>query len=86
MQFNGIQINPTGLDARTAHMDQGEQISENTVMTVRNNAIYNWLQVMFQGKQTDQIKGYNASDLFSHPNTGLNATIDKDAHKFITEA
>ena len=90
MQFNGVQLNTTGLDARTKFMDQGFNNVPNpdspVANSLPNNPIYNMLQVLFQGKQTDQIKGYNPNDLFSHPNTGLNAIIDKSAHKLITEA
>ena len=90
MQFNGVQLNTTGLDARTKFMDQGFNNVPNpdspVANSLPNNPLYNMLQVLFQGKQTDMIKGYNANDLFSHQNNGLNATIDKDAHKFITEA
>ena len=90
MQFNGVQLNTTGLVARTKFMDQGFNNVPNpdspVANSLPNNPLYNLLQVMFQGKQTDNISQYNKNDLFSNPNTGLNATIDKSEHKFITEA
>ena len=90
MQYGGMEINGTGLDMKTRFMDQGFNNVPNpdspVANSLPNNPLYNLVQVLFQGKQTDLIKGYNANDLFSHPNTGLNATIDKNAHKLITEA
>ncbi len=90
MQFNGVQLNTTGLNLQTALMDQGFNNLPNPDSTIApslmNIPMYNPLMVLFQGKQTDTIKGYNPNDLFSHQNNGLNATIDTDAHKFIMEA
>ena len=57
MQLNGIQLNTTGLDMRTQFMDQGINNLPNPESQVANslpnNPIYNMLQVLFQGKQTD---------------------------------
>ena len=90
VQYGGIELNTTGLDMKTKFMDQGFNSTPNpdspVANSLPNNPLYNLMQVLFQGKQTDNIKGYNASDLFSHRNNGLNATIDTNAHKFITEA
>ena len=90
VQFNGVQLNTTGLDARTAYMDQGFNNVPNPDSPVANslpqNVLYNALQVLFQGKQTDNISGYNKNDLFSHQNNGLKPNIDTTGHKFVIEA
>ena len=87
MQFNGVQLNPTGLDMRIQFMDQGINNLPNpdspVANSMPNNPIYNLLQVMFQGKQTDNISRYNKNDLFSHQNIGLKPFIDTDGHEFI---
>jgi hypothetical protein len=90
MQFNGVQLNTTGLDMRTQFMDQGINNLPNPdspeVNSLPNNPLYNLLQVLFQGKQTDNISRYNGNDLFSHQNNGLKPDIDTDGHDLITYA
>ena len=88
MQLNGIQLNTTGLDMRTQFMDQGINNLPNPESQVANslpnNPIYNMLQVLFQGKQTDNISGYNKNDLFLQ--NGLKQTPNLEGHKFTTIA
>ena len=90
MELNGIQINTTGLDMRTKFMDQGINNLPNPdsaqVTSMPNNPLYNLLQVLFQGKQTDNVFGYNPNDLFSHANNGLKPNPDLDGHNFVTTA
>ena len=84
LQMNGIQLNTTGLNMQTKLMDSGINNTPNpdNATTVSNNPMYNFMQVLFQGKQTDNIKGYNASDLFSHANNGLKEVPDKKGSTF----
>ena len=90
MQYSGIEINTTGLDMKTKYMDQGFNSLPNpdspVANSMPNNPLYNLLQIIFQGKQTDNIKGYNSNDLFSHQNNGLKQNPDTDGHSFITMA
>lgn len=90
MQYGGIELNTTGLDMKTKFMDQGFNSTPNpdspVANSLPNNPLYNLMQVLFQGKQTDTIKGYNANDLFSHQNNGLKQNPDADGHKFFTVA
>lgn len=88
MQMNGIQMNTTGLDMRTQFMDQGINNLPNPdspeVNSLPNNPLYNLLQVLFHGKQTDNISGYNKNDLFLQ--NGLKQKPDTDGHTFTTIA
>ena len=88
MQFNGVQLNTTGLDMRTQFMDQGINNLPNPdsglANSLPNNPLYNMMQVLFQGKQTDNISRYNQNDLFSHQNNGLKPNIDTEGHKFVS--
>lgn len=88
MQMNGIQMNTTGLDMKTRFMDQGVNNLPNPdspeVNSLPNNPLYNLLQVLFQGKQTDNISGYNKNDLFLQ--NGLKQNPDIEGHTFSTFA
>jgi hypothetical protein len=88
MQYNGVQLNITGLDMRTQFMDQGINNLPNPdspeINSLPNNPIYNLLQVLFRGKQTDNISRYNGNDLFSHQNNGLRAYVNPEGHKLMT--
>ena len=90
MQFGGIQVNTTGLDMKTQFMDQGFNDLPNpdspVANSLPNNPIYNLLQVLFNGTQTDKTQAYTKSDLFSHQNNGLKPNPDSEGHKFITVA
>ena len=85
--LNGVQLNRTGLDMRTQFMDQGINNLPNpesgVANSLPNNPIYNLLQVVFQGKQTDNISSYNKNDYFIQ--TGLRANVDKGDHKIFTQ-
>ena len=86
--LNGVQLNNTGLDMRTQFMDQGINNLPNAesgmANSLPNNPLYNLLQVVFQGKQTDNISGYNKNDYFIQ--TGLQPNLDKGDHKIFTQA
>ena len=86
--LNGVQLNNTGLDMRTQFMDQGINNLPNAesgmANSLPNNPLYNLLQVVFQGKQTDNISGYNKNDYFIR--TGLQPNLDKGDHKIFTQA
>lgn len=90
MQIGGAQVNSTGLDMKTKFMDQGFNNLPNpdspVANSLPNNPLYNLMQVLFQGKQSDNISQYNANDLFSHQNNGLKPNIDTDGHNFVTMA
>ena len=86
--LNGIQLNNTGLNLQTQFMDQGINGLPNPesgmANSLPNNPLYNLLQVVFQGKQTDNISGYNKNDYFIQ--TGLKPNVDKGDHKIFTQA
>lgn len=86
--MNGVQLNRTGLDMRTQYMDQGINNLPNPdsaqANSLPNNVLYNMLQVLFQGKQTDNIQGYNKNDLFLQ--NGLVQNADAGNHKLFLEA
>ena len=86
--LNGIQLNNTGVDMRTQFMDQGINNLPNPesgmANSLPNNPLYNLLQVVFQGKQTDNIASYNKNDYFIQ--TGLKPNADKGDHKIFTQA
>ena len=88
MQYGGIELNTTGLDMKTKYMDQGfnslPNVDSPEANSLPNNPLYNLLQVLFQGKQTDNISRYNLNELFSHQNNGLKPNIDTDGHSFVT--
>ncbi len=87
--LNGIQMNAkAGVDMRTQYMDQGINNLPNPdsahANSLPNNPLYNMMQVLFQGKQTDNISGYNKNDLFLQ--NGLVQNADKGEHKLFLEA
>lgn len=67
--INGVQLgNKFGGDVRTQFMDQGINNLPNPESGVANtlpqNPLYNLLQVVFQGKQIDNISAFNQNDTF----------------------
>ncbi|MBQ8458924.1 hypothetical protein IJ541_02345 [bacterium] len=80
MAQDNMAINSSlGANLQTKFMDQGMNDLPNPESPVANslpkNPLYNALQVLFQGKQTDNISGYNANDLFASRTTGLKANF-----------
>lgn len=81
--LNGVQLNSKlGTDFATQYNLPDTGLTNNT--TLSNNPLYNLLQVVFQGKQTDNISGYNKNDYFIQ--TGLRPNADKGEHKIFTKA
>lgn len=81
--LNGIQLNSKpGTNFATQYNLPDTGLTNNT--TLSNNPLYNLLQVVFQGKQTDNISEYNKNDYFIQ--TGLQPNIDKGNHKVFTKA
>lgn len=67
--INGVQLgNKFGVDMRTQFMDQGINNLPNpessAATSLPQNPLYNLLQVVFQGKQTDNISAFNQNDTF----------------------
>ena len=67
--INGVQLgNKFGEDMRTQFMDQGINNLPNpessAATSLPQNPLYNLLQVVFQGKQTDNISAFNQNDTF----------------------
>lgn len=67
--INGVQLgNKFGTDMRTQFMDQGINNLPNpessAATSLPQNPLYNLLQVVFQGKQTDNISAFNQNDTF----------------------
>ena len=65
----GVQLgNKFGADMRTQFMDQGINNLPNpessAATSLPQNPLYNLLQVVFQGKQTDNISAFNQNDTF----------------------
>ena len=52
-QYNGIQLNPVGRSFNDQYNVPDTSLTQNS--TVRNNPLYNLIQVIFQNKQTDNI-------------------------------
>jgi len=84
MQLNGIQLNSKpGTNFNTQYSVPDTGLTNNTTLS-KSSPLYNLLQVMFQGKQSDNISGYNQNDLFLQ--NGLKQNADKGDHKFFTQA
>lgn len=69
LSINGVQLgNKFGADVRTQFMDQGINNLPNPESGVANtlpqNSLYNCLQVLLQGKKTDNISAFNKNDTF----------------------
>ena len=67
--INGVQLgNKFGADMRTQFMDQGINNLPNpesgAATSLPQNPLYNLLQVVFQGKKTDNISAFNQDDTF----------------------
>ncbi len=75
MQLNGVQLNSKlGMDFNTQYSVPDTGLTNNTTLA-KSSPLYNLLQVMFQGKQTDNIGQFANSDLFQQ--NGLKANPDK---------
>lgn len=75
MQLNGVQLNSKpGMDFNTQYGVGDTGLTNNTTLS-KSSPLYNLLQVMFQGKQTDNIGSFANSDLFQQ--NGLKANPDK---------
>ena len=75
MQLNGVQLNSKpGTDFNTQYSVPDTGLTNNTTLS-KSSPLYNLLQVMFQGKQTDNIGSFANSDLFQQ--NGLKANPDK---------
>lgn len=75
MQLNGVQLNSRpGMDFNTQYSVPDTGLTNNTTLS-KSSPLYNLLQVMFQGKQTDNIGSFANSDLFQQ--NGLKANPDK---------
>lgn len=75
MQLNGVQLNSKpGMDFNTQYSVPDTGLTNNTTLA-KSSPLYNLLQVMFQGKQTDNIGSFANSDLFQQ--NGLKANPDK---------
>ena len=80
--INGVQLNTkVGMDFASTYNLPSTSLTNNT--TLSNNPLYNLAQVIFNGKQTDNIAQHSNSDYI---NNGLGAHINKNEHKFITSA
>lgn len=84
MQLNGVQLNSKpGMDFNTQYSVPDTGLTNNTTLS-KSSPLYNLLQVMFEGKQTDNISGYNANDLFLQ--NGLKQNASAAGHKVFTQA
>jgi len=86
MVQDSFRINNTlGSNIQTKFADQGINDLPNPDSPVANslpkNPLYNLMQVLFQGKQTDNISGYNKNDIFLQ--NGLKQNFDSDGHNFM---
>lgn len=84
MQLNGVQLNSKpGMDFNTQYSVPDTGLTNNTTLS-KSSPLYNLLQVMFEGKQTDNISGYNPNDLFLQ--NGLKQNVSSAGHKVFTQA
>ncbi len=75
LTLNGVQLNSKpGTDFNTQYGVGDTGLTNNTTLS-KSSPLYNLLQVMFQGKQTDNIGSFANSDLFQQ--NGLKANPDK---------
>lgn len=83
MQLNGVQLKTTiGTDFNSQYGVGDTALTNNT--TISNNPLYNLAQVLFNGKQTDNISQYNKNDLLL--DNGLKPNLEKGNHKVFTQA
>ena len=74
-QIGGIQLNPKpGTDFNRQYNVPDTGLTNNTTLS-KSSPLYNLLQVMFQGKQTDNIGEWSNSNLFQQ--NGLKQNPDK---------
>lgn len=72
MQINGTNF---GMDFNTLYrVQQDAGLTNNTTLS-HSSPLYNQFQVMFKGKQTDNISRFNQNDIFLQ--TGLKQNPDK---------
>ena len=82
-QIAGVQLNSKpGTDFKTQYMVPDTGLTNSTTLT--NNPLYNMMQVLFQGKQTDRLGEFANSDIFQQ--NGLKQNPDKGKHKLFTQA
>ncbi len=75
LQINGQLLSSKfGTDFNTQYGVGDTGLTNNTTLS-KSSPLYNLLQVMFQGKQTDNIGSFANSDLFQQ--NGLKANPDK---------
>ena len=83
-QIGGIQLSSKpGIDFNTQYSVPGTGLTNNTTLA-KSNPLYNLLQVMFQGKQTDRLGEFANSDIFQQ--NGLKPNVQKGDHKLFTQA
>lgn len=83
MQLNGIQLNSKpGTDFNSQYNVPDTALTQTN--TLPNNPLYNLMQVLFQGKQTDNIAEFSNNDIFLQ--NGLKPNIEKGDHKLFTQA
>lgn len=83
-QIGGVQLNSKpGTDFNTQYGVPDTGLTNNTTLS-KSNPLYNLLQVMFQGKQTDNISQQMAKCDVVGTN-GLKNNADKGDHKLFTQ-
>lgn len=83
-QIGGIQLSSKpGIDFNTQYSVPDTGLTNNTTLA-KSNPLYNLLQVMFQGKQTDRLDEFANSDIFQQ--NGLKPNVQKGDHKLFTQA
>lgn len=83
-QIGGIQLSSKpGTDFNTQYSVPDTGLTNNTTLA-KSNPLYNLLQVMFQGKQTDRLDEFANSDIFQQ--NGLKPNVQKGDHKLFTQA
>ncbi len=83
-QIGGVQLNSKpGIDFNTQYSVPDTGLTNNTTLA-KSNPLYNLLQVMFQGKQTDRLGEFANSDIFQQ--NGLKPNAQKGDHKLFTQA
>lgn len=74
-QIGGIQLNPKpGTDFNSQYNVPDTGLTNNTTLS-KSSPLYNLLQVMFQGKQTDNIAQHSGNNILL--DNGLKANPDK---------
>ena len=82
--IGGIQLSSKpGIDFNTQYSVPDTGLTNNTTLA-KSNPLYNLLQVMFQGKQTDRLGEFANSDIFQQ--NGLKPNVQKGDHKLFTQA